>query len=394
MPIYRQPNGRYKVRWREGSRHRAKSFDRLKDARTFEAAQRREAQLGAFAASEPSSMPLADWLREWFRTGSWARSTRLDRGAIVDRWIKPFIGHVPLRELGRARVIEYRAEVVAQGATPYMANKAVTTLSAALGAAAERDLVPTNPCLGIKRLRHQVRPIEALSVEQIEAIRAEAQSNRDAALVSLMAYGGLRPEEAFGLQWRDVGESSLMIRRVFTAGELREQTKTARWRGVPILQPLAADLAELPSASPEAFVAPGHRGQPLMLRNWRERNWKAMCEEAGVTATPYQLRHSCASALIYEGRPFPEVAAFMGHGLELLMSRYAHVVDGARQREPVSYAEAAMRARTGEDVPPVFPGSDFRRESVRRESGILASVRAFLSKRATGLEPATSSLGS
>jgi integrase len=103
-----------------------------------------------------------------------------------------------------------------------------------------------------------------------------------------------------------------------------------------------------------------------MLRNWRERNWKPMCDDAVVTAAPYQLRHSCASGLIYEGRPLPEVAAIMGHGLDLLMSRYAHVIEGARQREPVSYAEAAMRARTGEDAPPVLPESDSRRESARR----------------------------
>ncbi len=87
------------------------------------------------------------------------------------------------------------------------------------------------------------------------------------------------------------------------------------------------------------------------------------------------------------------MAAILGHGVGLLMRTYAHVFDGARQREPVSYAEAAMRARTGEDVPPVFPESDSRRDSARQESGIMASVRAFLSKRATGLEPATSSLG-
>ncbi len=74
------------------------------------------------------------------------------------------------------------------------------------------------------------------------------------------------------------------------------------------------------------------------------------------------------------------------------MSRYAHVIDGARQKEPISYAEAAMRVRTGGDVPLVFRESESREESPL--SPIMASVRAFLSKRATGLEPATSSLGS
>ncbi len=63
-------------------------------------------------------------------------------------------------------------------------------------------LLPLSPCVGIKRLRHQPAPGRAVSVEQIEAIPAKAEGLRDAALVSLMAYAGLRPEEASALRWK------------------------------------------------------------------------------------------------------------------------------------------------------------------------------------------------
>jgi integrase len=70
----------------------------------------------------------------------------------------------------------------------------------------------------------------ALTPLEVERIRAQLARPIDAALVSILAYAGLRPEEALPLQWRDVGHT-IVVSRTWTHGELRERTKTGRIRG-------------------------------------------------------------------------------------------------------------------------------------------------------------------
>ena len=85
----------------------------------------------------------------------------------------------------------------------------------------------------------EVRPLAPVSVERMRA----AAIPRDAALFSVMAYGGLRPGEALALRWGDIRENTLLIERAVSLGTT-EDTKT---RG-PTCSPLAtgARLARLP----------------------------------------------------------------------------------------------------------------------------------------------------
>jgi len=252
----RDGSTRYVVRWREEGRQRGRRFDRLADARAFEAEKRREQQLGAHAPKEPSAETLKEWLAHWFAIDGvrWEKNTRLDRAWVVDKWIAPYLGDVRLRDLGRARIIEWRAAMLADGASPYRTNKALGTLSAALGSAVDNERLPANPCVGIKRMPHQRSRPRALSSIQVELIRAELPLWRDRTLVSLMAYAGLRPEEALALRWRDVREHTLSIEATYTAGELKPRTKTRRARSVPIIESLRADLDAADGLRPAGLV--------------------------------------------------------------------------------------------------------------------------------------------
>src|ERR1700722_19352902 len=64
-------NGRnvYRVRWRDagrGSGEHVRSFDRQKDAVTFETDIRRRKQLGELAEMESGRETLDEWAREWW----------------------------------------------------------------------------------------------------------------------------------------------------------------------------------------------------------------------------------------------------------------------------------------------------------------------------------------
>jgi integrase len=192
---------------------------------------------------------------------------------------------MPLRELGQPTVRDWRAAIEKAGAPTVTANRALSALSACLGSAVRDGKLPYNPCAGVEKRRERVvRPRAALP-EEVERIRAEMPSLRDATLVSLFAYAGLRPAEALALEWGDVG-NLLVVDKSFTYGEMRP-TKTATRRTVDIVQPLRDDLDELRKVSPNGhgLVAPNRAGGPLDLRTWRRRIWKPACVRACVRAS-------------------------------------------------------------------------------------------------------------
>jgi integrase len=65
---------------------------------------------------------------------------------------------------------------------------------------------------------------------------------RDATLVSLLAYAGLRPGEALGLRWRNLTPQSIFVDRSVVSG-VERPTKTKATRYVKLLRPLVDDLA-------------------------------------------------------------------------------------------------------------------------------------------------------
>ena len=128
-----------------------------------------------------------------------------------------------------------------------------------------------------------------MTPDQSSACVSPMPSQRDRVLLGLLAYAGLRPEEALALRWIDVGRL-LVIDRAFTHGE-EKGTKTNQRRTVEIIKPLAADLEALRAGSGgEGLVAPSETGGHLHLGNWRNRIWIPACARAGVEATPYDCR--------------------------------------------------------------------------------------------------------
>jgi integrase len=344
----RRGRTRWLVRWREEGRQRGRTFDRKTDAEDFEREQRRRAQLGAHTPRMPSHETLREWLHEWWTAGAptWAASTRITRAAVLDRWVAPYLGEVRLADLGATRIRRWRAEAMADGMSPHMANQGMSVLSAALGAAQEAGHLPANSCSGIRRVPHAAARPRALTPLEVERIRAAMPTMRDVVLVGLLAYAGLRPEEALALTWGSVGRV-LVVDRAYSCGE-HKGTKTNQRRSVEVLPPLERDLALLRPkvADPEALVAPGTRGGFLNLRNWRERVWRPACEQARVRATPYDGRHTYASLLIHEGRSPLLVAAALGHASgELVWRRYGHVFEEARLAPDASMVDAVEAAR-------------------------------------------------
>jgi integrase len=198
----------------------------------------------------------------------------------------------------------------------------------------------------------------------------------DAALVSVLAYGGLRPGEALALQWRDVQDRTLIVERAVALGDLKE-TKTGQTRSVRLLAPVAADLAEwrLACGRPADFelVFPTRAGRLWAdhdWRNWRKRIFTPAAEAAGLVGfRQYDLRHSFVSLLLAEGRSVLEVAKQAGHSPTMALATYGHVIEELEGAEKLPAEEVIRRARDE------LVRTKFAREGKRRSTNNIESLQ-------------------
>jgi integrase len=140
------------------------------------------------------------------------------------------------------------------------------------------DVVPTNPVRAVRKPTQVRRDADPIWPTVVEDMRARLPQ-RDATMVSVLAYGGLRPEEMLALVWSDIRPTMLVVERALARGELRRDDLRKRHdRVVQLLAPLAKDLAEWrlacgrPAAGELVFArADGGSWRDHDWRNWRRR---------------------------------------------------------------------------------------------------------------------------
>jgi integrase len=263
-----KPNGSWEVRWREpDGRRRGRTLTRRRDAERFAAQVRRTLELGGLVQLDEDLPTLAEWVETWWQLHALpnlAANTRATYARVWDKHLRPRIGELRLRAITPAVIELQVVEPMPR------ADVGVPTIRMALAvlqsvmrlAVVHHDALATNPVALVRRPKTPRRDTVPVWPTMVEAIRARFR-HRDATIVAVLAYAGLRPEELLALQWRDVRAEVLVIERAVTHGELR-RTKTGQDREVRLLAPLAQDLAEwrLASGRPRdlrALVFPPHR---------------------------------------------------------------------------------------------------------------------------------------
>ena len=122
--------------------------------------------------------------------------------------------------------------------------RALALLQGVLRRAVEWRRIGHNPVKAVQkpkvRRQREVRPLSPLNVEQLRSVAAKRRKHgaRDAALISLLAYAGLRPQEALALRWGDVRELTLLVEKAADGQGGVKATKTGQARTVRLLAPL------------------------------------------------------------------------------------------------------------------------------------------------------------
>ena len=237
----------YRVRWREDDRNRSKTYSRREDARAADDEITRRKRLGTLAAARRRKETLDEFIRDTWAPVYAANLSPKTRGwyaGLYAKHIGPQLGSTPLRNLTMDRITGVARGTGSvrrwEGSCPPFAQVAWRNHAArgrtrphpdeprSQRAAGEGDAVPGGS-----------RPLAPATVELMRAIVPP----RDATLISVLAYAGLRPGEALGLLWGDIRERTILVERAVSLGEFGA-TKTKATRTVRMLAPMAQDLAE------------------------------------------------------------------------------------------------------------------------------------------------------
>ena len=181
---------------------------------------------------------------------------------------------------------------------------------------------------------------------------------RDALMISLMAYAGLRPGEVLFLRKRHIQGWVITVMGAVSDGR-EKRTKTEVERSVPIPAPLRADLDEyMADLDEDDLLFPAATGgcwDEDDYRNWRNRIWgearKTAHERSGdeliVKDRPYSARHSYCALQIRcgMGANLSQLARWMGTSVAVISETYENIImkyDGA---EPLDIDKEIWAAR-------------------------------------------------
>ena len=204
------------------------------------------------------------------------------------------------------------------------ANATRTVLVNALNDAMRLGIIPRNPAAASKGVRHEPKPIEVWSAEEVASfLRATAGAG---AWYHTMFYvaitSGCRSGELRALRWSDLHGDRLTVARTASQDDSEAMTrapKTAAGRRTIVLpsdtlEELERWRSRLDSHGIDSsLLLPGERGTMVSKSNLR----RSVCYWAGKSEvpalTPHGLRHTFASMAIAQGMTAPELARHLGH---------------------------------------------------------------------------------
>jgi integrase len=352
MSVRQEPRtGAWEVRYVDATgRKRSKTFRRKRDAERYDLTVKDAKQTGSLARLDGGRETLDDYVEgTWapIHAAALAPKTAALYAGLYDRHVSPYLGALELRELTPETIGRWQADRLAAGAPVESVRKALTLLGGILQRALEAGRIPSNPQRLVRKAAPaptvEVRPIAPVTVEAIRGVLRV----RDAIVVALLAYAGIRPQELRELLWAHVLERTLVVHAPKT-----RRHRTAP-RSVRLLAPLAQDLREwrLASGRPSSSspVIPAHDGGPwseVGYEQWIGNVWAPALERLELDyQRPYDLRHSFASLLFHEGRSVVYVARQLGHSTAVCMRTYGHVVDELEDAPRIAAEDAIAAAR-------------------------------------------------
>ena len=373
---------RFIARWYDkAGKERSKSFTRAKDAKLYLADIETRRAMGADTA--PRRETVLDIYNGWLDSRPIRETSRTVYEYTRDKNLTP-LHNYPAAELTNADVREWTTALrtgrtwVAKddaGLSETGVRNSARHLRSAMAWGVKTRRIAYNPVI-VEPGDTAIEPTEIPTLAEIQAtidkLRAggaqyeqtpkpdsklhagkktyTATQTPEPVMADMMlaaVYTGLRISELAGLI---VGEVDLdagiiRVRKQLSKPTPRERiplkTRNSR-RDVPIPKELEPALRRnLGGKDAAAFVFQSKTGAPLGTSRIAVKVKRAAHAVGAQRVHFHALRHFYASTLITAGVPVQDVAAVMGHTVDMTIKTYTHVLDGHRERVLAGIAQAA-----------------------------------------------------
>jgi integrase/recombinase XerC len=204
--------------------------------------------------------------------------------------------------------------------------------------------LPDNPLADIEFPRKERRLPRVLEWGQVERAIGGETRPRDAALLSLLAYGGLRRGEVVGLM---IGDFSRGASTLHVHGKGNKDRVVVLPRAGS--QALSAYVAARGSAPAQAPLFVTATGRPITHRVVT-RAVRRAGRRLGMHVHPHMFRHSYATELLERGADIRDIRDLLGHESVATTEIYTHV-SAARRRRVVQLLDGAGERRSASVAP-------------------------------------------
>ena len=368
MSIYKEADGVYKIRWREGGRQKslrvhgakelAKKILRKKLSSRDENRHldvKKEVNLKVSALVERYSKECATQKRSY------------DREKSVLAGIQKELGHLFVREVDGSAVAQWYGNLTTtKGLSAGTAVRHFNVMHHMMGKAAiiwsKETGIDRNPADQVEVKRPDDQRERYLSAEEMPRLKKALDEKmfrkagkginetffRLRLIVVVALTTGMRIAEIFGLKWTDLfyGEGLIAVRAKLKAGKVRY---------VPMPPELGREFKQFRSTVGEERIFPGEPGAKRE-RQRVDKSFETILRMAGIEEFRFHdLRHTFASWYMMSGGDLYELAKILGHCNIKMTERYAklgksHIArtgNTAREMWRLMEGEARTKIETG-----------------------------------------------
>mgnify|MGYP002537014024 FL=1 len=304
--------------------------------------------------SKYSNMLFSDYMLEWLENikPKVVQSTYIGYEQVVKGRLCPYFKSKKIKLIDlRPRDIQdfinhlYKQRLKGSTIAHYTSN-----MNTALKGAVIAEIIPSNPMDRIESVKKEVYIPEFYTddelIELIEVIKAQ---KLELPLTLGIIYG-LRREEILGLTWNavDFKNKSITIRKTVGRGKYDGVTQflikdipknKSSYRTLPMFDFIADLLKKYKEkyklnekifgntyiTDYKDFICLMDNGE-LVKPDYVDRTFSKILKENGFRHIRlHDLRHSCATLLLRNGVPLPEIQKWLGHSNIITTQRYSHL---------------------------------------------------------------------
>lgn len=350
--IKKLKSGRYQARYFAGydgagrRNYPSKTFSHYGDAVKWRTARIREKDLGQ--QIENTRMTVSEYLDQWLASKSDLRTNTVKTYTGAIKYIKPYLGGVPLQSLRPNHLEKWQQDLLKiLAVSTFRVTR--TVLGTALKKAVRLRYIYVNPMSATDPPRRVKSKTKSFDRQQAQKFIAACKGQRWGLSYKLALATGLRPEEIHGLKWSlldlegsrgrvsveevvvrlpgggwqfEVPKSDCSHRSIMFSGELVSELRAHRAQQLEERMALGRAWHEHDLVFPSAIGTPMNRAD-------HAAQFRAIVKLAGIEESfrLYDLRHSFATLSLLAGVDFKTVSQELGHAnAAFTLDTYAHVL--------------------------------------------------------------------